>query len=143
MAAIEASAEIAKFSAATDNFEKESTELSNIQTEIEDLKAAIKDLRHNSSEEATGAEQINELLKVVFGRNGIQLRPSDHGYIIINREKKMSPEYLSTGERNALALSYFLCRSLKGKSSRTGLRSLTSLYSTTRFRVLISITDME
>jgi len=122
MAAIEASAEIAKFSAATDNFEKESTELSNIQTEIEDLKAAIKDLRHNSSEEATGAEQINELLKVVFGRNGIQLRPSDHGYIVINREKKMSPEYLSTGERNALALSYFFVQIAEGEEFEDGLK---------------------
>ena len=122
MAAIEASAEVAGFSTASERLKKETAKLSDTEIQIKNLKDEIEDLRHNSSEEATGAEQINKLLKVIFGQNGIQLRPSDHGYIVINREKKVSPEYLSTGERNALALSYFFVQIAEGEKFEDGLK---------------------
>lgn len=63
-------------------------------------------LRLKNQEEAS--ERINELLSVVFGNNGISLEPDvDLGYRVVNNNKDVPPNRLSTGEQNILSLCYF------------------------------------
>lgn len=72
----------------------------NLEREISNLKS-----RFNNIDQA--ATHINKLLRIVLGNNGMSVEVDSDRYRIINRGKQISPNHLSTGEKNILALCYF------------------------------------
>lgn len=82
---------------------------------IEDLDAEIDNLKAAQQGEAEAANRINSLLAVVFGTSSICLEPVSTGYVVKNRASTLAPAKLSTGERNILALCYFLVTIAKGE----------------------------
>lgn len=75
---------------------------------VEQLREKLHLLKADQNGEWEAANQINHLLRIVFGSNQIYLQPADVGYSVVNREESLSPGRLSTGERNILGLCYFL-----------------------------------
>lgn len=82
---------------------------------IEGLVDEIDELKAAQQGEAEAANRINSLLAVVFGNSSIRLEPASTGYIVKNRASTLAPAKLSTGERNILALCYFLVTIAKGE----------------------------
>ncbi|WP_279753369.1 AAA family ATPase [Rothia dentocariosa] len=72
------------------------------------IERKIKEKQLYLRNEKEASERINELLSVVFGNNGISLEPDvDLGYRVVNNNKDVPPNRLSTGEQNILSLCYF------------------------------------
>lgn len=82
---------------------------------IEDLVDKIEELKAAQQGEAEAASRINSLLAVVFGDSSICLEPASTGYVVKNRASTLAPAKLSTGERNILALCYFLVTVAEGE----------------------------
>ena len=82
---------------------------------IKDLVDGIDALKAAQQGEAEAASRINSLLTVVFGNSSICLEPASTGYLVKNRASTLAPAKLSTGERNILALCYFLVTVAKGE----------------------------
>lgn len=91
--------------------EKRGRALENIDKIVDEIKA----LKASQQGEAEAADRINALLAVVFGDSSIRLEPASEGYIVKNRATSLAPANLSTGERNILALCYFLVTVAEGE----------------------------
>lgn len=61
--------------------------------------------------ETNAVSEINELLAVTFGTRSVELSPAENGYRVISNGTEIQASKLSTGERNILALCYFLVKS--------------------------------
>lgn len=85
------------------------------EAKIQKVKDEIDVLKASQQGEAEAADRINALLAVVFGNSSIRLEPVSEGYIVKNRASSLAPAKLSTGERNILALCYFLVTVAEGE----------------------------
>ncbi|ALZ99151.1 hypothetical protein APT58_02320 [Corynebacterium glutamicum] len=61
------------------------------------------------------ADEINKLLRIVFGEERISLKVEDRGYKVIGRGSQVPSGQLSTGEKNVLALCYFFVEIAQGR----------------------------
>lgn len=65
-------------------------------------------MQAQTDEIGTAMENINEYLRVVFGKDRLTLKSAGNDkYSILSRGREISPKSLSIGERNAIALAYF------------------------------------
>lgn len=122
IAILESQAQIAELSKAKLNHDKKCNNLRKAEADVERLNNRIEELKLENSGESAGADKINEMLRVIFGEDGIQLSSTDRGYLVLNRDHTMTPGRLSTGETNALALSYFFVRISAGDKFENGLK---------------------
>ncbi|AQQ15753.1 hypothetical protein CGLAU_09000 [Corynebacterium glaucum] len=83
------------------------TEVDKLKRDMYRLESRKAELEAANLDSAEAAAKINALLNRVFGASAIRLEPSETGYIVVNRDRSLSPAHLSTGERNILALCYF------------------------------------
>ncbi|WP_288747649.1 AAA family ATPase [uncultured Corynebacterium sp.] len=121
LARLEARAEIEAYVSAKNKYQKKRDNFKSLESDIGTLKEKVNSLKRINAGESTGADQANQLLKVVFGPNGIQLEPTDHGYMVVNRDRTMSPGKLSTGESNAVGLCYFFVKLAEEETFEKGL----------------------
>ncbi len=91
--------------------------------EIESLESQIKDLKKNNEEkqkrineiqkeikaETIGAEKINQYLYKFFPDNKLKIILTENGKYKLYRDNKVA-KYLSTGEKNTIALIYFFAK---------------------------------
>lgn len=108
LAICEIYADSSKWKKINDKIEDRKKDLASDKNEIHSIEKNLNEkyLRLKNQEEAS--ERINELLSVVFGNDGISLDPDvDLGYRVINNNKDVPPNRLSTGEQNILSLCYF------------------------------------
>lgn len=82
-------------------------DLHNITIRSENLKKEISNLKSRFNNIDQAATHINKLLRIVLGNNGMSVEVDSDRYQIINRGTPISPNHLSTGEKNILALCYF------------------------------------
>ncbi len=88
--------------------EKTEKEIEKSNSEIEKLMKKINELNAQKKNYAIAMEEINNDLKYIFMDNSrLYLEHENGKYIIKSRKKKVSPNKVSIGERNAIALSYF------------------------------------
>lgn len=93
---------------------------------IKRLEAAINELKAKQKNEAIALEEINRFLGIVFAshdRLELKVSGSGSGYRVYCKGVPLSPNQISVGERNALALCYFFVKvhqdcSLKERYSR-------------------------
>lgn len=83
-------------------------EVQELERELEELTKKLQAVRDERRSERRAALAINRLLKKVFGLESMLLEAREDGYAVLNRGKDVSPQRLSTGERNILSLCYFL-----------------------------------
>lgn len=86
-----------------------------IQTRLE----AIKEKRRSTK---FAANAINFFLTAVFGVDGLRVNAVESGYQVTNRSSDVIPGLLSTGERNILALCYFLVQISSGREFKTAFK---------------------
>lgn len=97
------------------NAESKLTELEDTLTDLREQKKKLEAHREN---EDIALEKINSLLRIVFAGPTLQLVPSSthsHAYAVLNRNDEVRPDWLSTGERNILALCYFIVKTAENK----------------------------
>ncbi len=79
-----------------------------LQKEINDLKTGESNLEQQLRDHGIGATEFNKLLKSFLGRSEITFNAVDEGYLIVRNGR--SATNLSEGERNAIALVFFLTK---------------------------------
>jgi len=116
--------EVAIVSKYKDEYNEIKEELENIEREIESLggeidkfNSRLEQLEQKLKEHHIAAEQFNSLLEAFLGRKEIVLKTVDDGYRI-ERNGKIARN-LSEGERNAIALVYFLIKLKEEKFNAT------------------------
>lgn len=107
------------------NFSRVVRKKNSLDKEIKDIDSDI-NIEFKSIESknrAYSAIEINKLLNMVFGPEGIKLVPSDEaGYDIRNNRGYVTPNRLSIGERNILSLCYFFAKIAEGSDIEKSLR---------------------
>ncbi|WP_237221083.1 AAA family ATPase [Rothia nasimurium] len=83
--------------------------------EKDSLVDEIEELRKSFNDTELATKFINQLLKIVFGNESMQLSVAGDYYEVKNRSNKVSPQHLSTGEKNILALCHFIANVFRGK----------------------------
>lgn len=81
-----------------------------------EIESGLHALREKQLSEEQAARRVNTLLSIVLGETGLRIRATEVGYTVLNRARDVSPSWLSTGERNVLALCYFLVSTANGTS---------------------------
>lgn len=80
-------------------------------SEIESNEKEIRELEQKKRNTQIAVNNINRNLRLIFNdRNRLKIIPSDTNpseYLILSRGKRIKPNKLSAGERNAIALCYF------------------------------------
>lgn len=85
---------------------------------IAEKKEEIQRMQAHTAEIGTAMENINQYLRVIFGKDRLVLKNADNnGYSILSRGREISPRSLSIGERNAIALAYFFACVVEGKEN--------------------------
>ncbi|MGQ4532641.1 AAA family ATPase [Dermabacteraceae bacterium P13138] len=119
IAAFEISSEAAIYQACEPCVDSLQKEIDILEGGLAELNQEIADLRNQRKSEALAAVEINKLLRIVYGYDGINVEPRDEGYAVVNRGNNVTPCRLSTGERNILSLCYFLVSLADGKEFET------------------------
>lgn len=85
---------------------------------INDLSTILNDKKANQRDEKIAIEIINYWLTLIYGTNQrLQLQMESSGlYQLLVRNKQVSPDRLSQGEQNALALVYFFAKITEGSN---------------------------
>lgn len=86
------------------------------QSDLDQLKADLHDAQVRQQSSADMAQWITEDLAQVFGKNHLEIQPTHDGKSYVCFRNGHRAEHLSEGERNVLALTYFL-RSLEDAST--------------------------
>ena len=108
LAVCEISADSSIWKKINEELNDKSKKLNEEKENIGIIERKIKEKQLYLRNEKEASERINELLSVVFGNNGISLEPDvDLGYRVVNNNKDVPPNRLSTGEQNILSLCYF------------------------------------
>lgn len=69
-------------------------------------------------------EEINESLGLIFfSKDRLQIKSDVNGYTLLSNGKSVSPNNVSTGERNIIALCYFFASILNGKDEKSAYNS--------------------
>lgn len=84
------------------------SEISTLNIEIKELETKQKELEQKLKEHYFAAEEFNKLLASFLGRSEIKLETVEDGYVI--KRNGNIANNLSEGERNAIALIYFLIK---------------------------------
>lgn len=93
--------------------------LENLAVEEEGLKSKIDSLKEQKKNIKIAMESINNDLKYIFfskDRLKIEYENINDRYIVYSNNKKVNPDRVSTGERNAIALCYFFNQIMKNKN---------------------------
>ena len=98
------------------NLSKKGEELEGIKISIKEiddklvkLSARIEDIEREISDEVKGAEKINEILMLYFGKDDIRIIVTDDKKYQLSREGYIARN-LSEGEKTAIAFSYFIAK---------------------------------
>ena len=93
-----------------------SRQIGDLETEIEDQNKKKKSMSIQTDEVA--CEYINrQLANIFYSEDRISLVGTENGeYILHSRGHAVSPDQVSTGERNIIALTYFFASLFRGKS---------------------------
>ena len=100
------------------NRQKENLEILNKQ--IQESQSKINQLEQSLSNEGIGAKEVNLAIHQFLGRNdlSLQFNQKKKGYDIIrNQEAEQHSQYLSEGEKRAIAFVYFIIK-LKEKNNK-------------------------
>ena len=98
------------------NIEQLSLQIGNLEREIEDQNKEKSSMSIQNDEVA--CEYINrQLANIFYSEDRISLVGTENGeYILHSRGHAVSPDQVSTGERNIIALTYFFASLFRGKS---------------------------
>lgn len=91
------------------------------QSEVGRLDKDIREIEQAVSEEAKGAERINQLLVAYFGRDDLRISVSPQKRFQIVRGNLVAKN-LSEGEKTAIAFAYFITRVQDGRHSLADTR---------------------
>ncbi|MCX8000888.1 MAG: AAA family ATPase, partial [Leptospiraceae bacterium] len=83
--------------------------LEKINTDIQNIESEINTIKNQIIQANVGAEKVNKYLKDFFGDDQLQLKPLDEGKYQIYRGNMLAKN-LSTGEKNIIALVYFISK---------------------------------
>ena len=110
---------------AKDDSQKNSEQLAEKEREKENLQNDINDLKTQKERTDIALEYINDELSYVFYSNRkLQLEAStDNSYRLKVNGRNVTPNKISVGERNVLALCYFFARLYSDKSNREKYKS--------------------
>ena len=98
----------ADFDEVTRSIEARNAEAAIFKTELNAIAAAERDLEESLRDHKIGAVEFNNLLKSFLGREEIKFSAVEGGYSISRGDKPA--KHLSEGERNAIALIFFLMK---------------------------------
>lgn len=100
-------------------------EIARLKKVIHDDKIKLGSLNAQSSNAEVAFDMINELLRIVFyGDDRLQLAEYDgNGYRLLSHGNPVSPDSVSTGERNVIALAYFFTQMLTNQSKESGYKT--------------------
>lgn len=108
LSAFETKSEIDAAHDAEKDWKTNTIELRSIESAIRNTTEEILNLEKRQHNETDAVEEINRLLAIVFGPNRMSLRIEEAGYSTWSRSARVQPRELSTGEKNIMALCYFL-----------------------------------
>ncbi|MGC8651497.1 MAG: AAA family ATPase [Minisyncoccia bacterium] len=90
--------------------ENKQKEQENLANKLEGNKKQIKEIQNRIKAEAIGAERINEYFSKFFSENNLKVELTDNNNKYkLYRDNKVA-KYLSTGEKNIIALIYFFAK---------------------------------
>lgn len=89
--------------------EEKKSNIEALKKEIEDNKKKIKEIQNKIKAEAIGAKRINEYLNKFFPDNKLKVELTENNKYKLYRDNKVA-KYLSTGEKNIIALIYFFAK---------------------------------
>lgn len=90
--------------------------LDSLKQEYDEALKAVRSLQERKKSVVIAKDMINRWLSYIFySNNRISLESNGGKYYVKSSGKAVSPEKLSTGERNSLALCYFFSTLMEGK----------------------------
>ena len=94
------------------NLEKQKNNINELDKQDRDRKTKIQKLEASLSNEGIGAQKINSHLHKFLGRNNLSLKfnKQNKGYDIIREQEEQHSQYLSEGEKRAIAFIYFIIK---------------------------------
>ncbi|OUT13404.1 hypothetical protein B9N64_07795 [Campylobacter concisus] len=85
---------------------------------LECITSKISKLNAQNEQINIAQDKINEYLKYIFFKEGrLELSENQGQYVLKSNGNRVKAKYISTGERNAIALSYFFTEIFKGENS--------------------------
>lgn len=112
----ETRAEANKWKSAEKKYSEAKEEVDRLVTKREDFERRRKTKIAHLKGTTAAAHHVNKLLAIVFGSDSFRIEVVDDiGYKVTNGVSQVAPHSLSTGERNILALCYFLIQISAGK----------------------------
>ena len=95
-------------------------EIAQFDSDIRQLESELSDLQAEMSNISIALEVINRNLSFIFAdRRRLELRGTNGRYSLYSRGEKVKPFNVSTGERNAIALCYFISLLNKNESMKS------------------------
>ncbi len=94
------------------NLAKQKNNIKELDKQDRDRKTKIQKLEASLSNEGIGAQKINSHLYKFLGRNNLSLKfnKKNKGYDIIRDQEEQHSQYLSEGEKRAIAFIYFITK---------------------------------
>ncbi len=90
--------------------------LDKLHTEMIPLQRKLQDLLDEKKNAKIALEKINDGLRYIFfANNRLSIEYHDDKYFLKSRGKAVSPQKISVGERNAIALCYFFSEIMKNR----------------------------
>ena len=87
---------------------KLSRDLQDLDKKVTDLRVELQGLKSKQKNVCIALERINESLRFIFfDANRLTLENKDGKYCVKTRNKRVKPNALSVGERNAISMAYF------------------------------------
>ena len=86
---------------------------------LECISSKISELNAQKGQINIAQDKINEYLKYIFFKEGrLELSENQGRYVLKSNGNRVKAKDISTGERNAIALSYFFTEIFKGENSK-------------------------
>ncbi len=102
--------------------------LSQLKGEQQNLRNEIQALEARKSNIDIAMDKINNDLRYIFFQNGrLALDYRDGKYVLLSRGHSVTPEQISIGERNAIALCYFFNNLVQNKTEKEAYKSISLL----------------